>query len=167
MQGWRLQGCKIAGVRFGKDKTCKVTSCGLQSSRLQGCKAAGDKLCTARLQAPGLQSGSAVLLRFDMRKNATRLERQPLQRAKPTVHSIFEPPKSSPRVVNSTRIACRRGGLTKTSRNGLRIGLPARKSVQIERGPGKGHSQAPPEPGWAGKRTKIDDSGPMSPRTKT
>ena len=33
-----------------------------------GCKAAGDRLRTARLQAPGLQSESAVLLRFDMQK---------------------------------------------------------------------------------------------------
>ncbi len=45
----------------------------------------------------------------------------------------------------------------KNSRNGLRFGLPERKSVHIERGPGRGLSQAPPGPGWAGKRPEIDD----------
>ncbi len=29
--------------------------------------------------------------------------------------------------------------------------------MQIERGPGRGFSQAPLGPGWAGKRPKIDD----------
>ncbi len=40
--------------------------------------------------------------------------------------------------------------------------------MQIEQGPGRGLSQAPPGPGWAGKRTKIDDfRSPPRPPEKT
>jgi hypothetical protein len=40
---------------------------------------------------------------------------------------------------------------------GLKIG------AQLERGPGRGLSQAPPGPGWAGKRPKIDDVRSYTP----
>ncbi len=41
-------------------------------------------------------------------------------------------------------------GGSKNSRNGLKIGVPGCKSVQIGQGPDRGFSQAPPGPGWAG-----------------
>ncbi len=40
------------------------------------------------------------------------------------------------------------------------------KSVQIKGGPGWDHRQAPPGPGWAGKRPKIDDLRPYNPPKK-
>ncbi len=41
--------------------------------------------------------------------------------------------------------------------------------MQIERGPGRGPSQAPPRPGWAATRPKIDDfrSYPLPPKHKS
>ncbi len=60
--------------------------------------------------------------------------------------------------------------MLRNSASGPEIGLPGRilakllpekhrnrPSVQIERGRGRDLSQAPPEPGWAGKRPKIGD----------
>ena len=38
--------------------------------------------------------------------------------------------------------------------------------MQIERGPGRGLSQAPPGPGWAGKRPKINDFRSYPPPQK-
>ena len=38
--------------------------------------------------------------------------------------------------------------------------------MQIDRGPGRGLSQAPPGPGWAGKRPKIDDFRSYPPPRK-
>ncbi len=39
--------------------------------------------------------------------------------------------------------------------------------MQIERGPGRGLSHAPPGPGWDGKQPKIDDFLPSPPQEKS
>jgi hypothetical protein len=89
LQAARLQGCGCK-LRAASCKAARLQVARLQAARLQvascnvaGCKSAGDRLHIARLQAPGLQSESATLLRFDMQKNDTSRARQPLQRTKP------------------------------------------------------------------------------------
>ncbi len=39
--------------------------------------------------------------------------------------------------------------------------------MQIKRGPGRGLSQAPAAPGWAGKRPKMDNFRSYPPENKT
>ncbi len=67
----------------------------------------------------------------------------------------------------ASHLQCYHKGVQKSSRNGLSISLQSRNSVQIERGPGRGLPQAPPEPGGAGKRPQIDDFQSYPSRNKS
>ena len=120
----QLSGCKAASCKAASCTAagCKVAGCKLQGCRLRGCRR---QVADCKAASPRAAERKCSTVEFRHARNFTSLARQPVQRVKPGIRSIFIP-------LNGTRIACRRGGFSPGERGGATPPDPLQPQLTVE-----------------------------------